>query len=136
MSEKLHSYKFLVKEAHLDTFGHVNNATYLMLLEEARWDWITRNGYGLDKIKACGLGPVILEINIAFKRELTLRQEINIETYLLEHKGKVSYIRQEMLTNSGLLCCRADFTFGLFDTKLRKLVPATVEWTNALKPLT
>jgi len=43
-------YEVQIKEMHLDSFGHVNNAAYVMLYEEARWDFITRNGFGLDYV--------------------------------------------------------------------------------------
>ncbi len=43
------SYDVLILESHLDTFGHVNNAAYLTLFEESRWDFITKNGYGLKE---------------------------------------------------------------------------------------
>ena len=67
-----YEYNFMVLEAHLDTFGHVNNATYLQLYEEARWDFITNNGYGLDRVKETGIGPIIVEVNLTFKKELEI----------------------------------------------------------------
>ena len=60
------SYPIYIKESYLDTFGHVNNATYLTLLEEARWDLLNKNSYGLKKIQETGLGPTILEIKLSF----------------------------------------------------------------------
>jgi acyl-CoA thioester hydrolase len=54
----------LIRESHLDTFGHVNNATYLSLFEQARWDLIEAGGYGLRVIRQTGLGPVVLEAKI------------------------------------------------------------------------
>jgi acyl-CoA thioester hydrolase len=51
MNHKIHTYPLTIKETYLDTFGHVNNAMYLALLEEARWDLITTNGYGLKIIQ-------------------------------------------------------------------------------------
>lgn len=33
----IHEYPVVIREHHLDTFGHVNNAAYLDILEEARW---------------------------------------------------------------------------------------------------
>lgn len=134
MSIFAHIYHFKVKEQHLDTFGHVNNATYLELFEEARWDWITGNGYGLDVIKATGLGPVVLEISITFKRELRLRQDITVNTEISQTRGKISKLRQEMRDATGNLCCEAIFSFGLFDTNKRKLVPPTQEWLAAIGP--
>ena len=59
MIGKKHIYEFLVKEQHLDSFGHVNNAVYLTLFEEARWDLVTQNGYGLEETAKRKLGPVI-----------------------------------------------------------------------------
>ena len=44
-------YQVLIQEVHLDSFGHVNNAAYVMLYEEARWDFITKQGFGLDYIQ-------------------------------------------------------------------------------------
>ena len=66
MAGKVFYYPILVKEIYLDTFGHMNNATYLTLFEEARWDILTKNGYGLQKIQETGLGPTILELKVTF----------------------------------------------------------------------
>lgn len=57
-------YEVVIRESHLDTFGHVNNATYLTLFEEARWDIVRSRGFGLDDIKRTGLGPTLLEVNV------------------------------------------------------------------------
>jgi acyl-CoA thioesterase FadM len=51
MLSPVHEYTVLIIERHLDTFGHVNNATYLDLFEAARWEWITSNGFGLERIR-------------------------------------------------------------------------------------
>lgn len=121
-----------IQEQHLDTFRHVNNATYLQILEEARWDWITNNGYGLKRIEKTCLGPVILEINIQFRKELALHEEITIESSLLDYKGKIAHLEQEIFVEPQKLCCSAKFTFALFDTQNRKIVLPTQEWLKAL----
>ena len=126
------TYDLLIREGHLDTFGHVNNAVYLALFEEARWDLITRNGYGLQKVVETGLGPTIVEIQISFLRELHLRTPIQIHTQLLEYPSRVGILRQWMTNPAGDICCDMKMKFGLFDTKARKLVPATPEWLRAL----
>lgn len=131
MNQK-HQYPVLIRENHLDTFGHVNNATYLQLFEEARWQLVTENSYGLDKIKETGLGPTILEVTIRFIREITLRQRIVIETELADYERKVGTIKQAMVNEAGEICCTADFKFGLFDLRTRKLVGPTQDWAKAL----
>ncbi|MBC7450274.1 MAG: acyl-CoA thioesterase [Cytophagales bacterium] len=124
-------YPLIIKEIHLDTFGHVNNATYLTLLEEARWELITQNGYGIKVIRATGLGPTILEINIKFLKELRVREEIVIESYMLSYEGKIGTLVQKMI-RKGEVCCEATFTVGLFSVTERKLVLPTPEWLKAI----
>jgi thioesterase-3 len=125
-------YQILIRESHLDTFGHVNNATYLSLMEEARWDVITKHGFGLKEIQQLGLGPIILEINLAFKKELRLRETVFIETTLTDVQGKIQTLRQRILNRQNEECTIATFKFGLFDTHQRKLIDPTPEWLNAL----
>jgi len=125
------SYPLIIREQHLDTFGHVNNATYLTLFEEARWELITQNGYDLSYIRETGLGPTILEINIKFMKELRLRQEIMIESKMISYDGKIGKIIQTMLRNSEP-CCVAEFTVGLFSLQERKLILPTPEWLKAI----
>ncbi len=131
MNAKIFSYPVVIKESYLDTFGHVNNATYLILFEEARWDFITKNGYGLKKIQETGLGPTILEINIRFKKEIRLREEIIIETQIVFYKNKIGKLLQKMMRGDDV-CCEAEFTIGLFSLHERKLVTPTKEWLFAV----
>lgn len=131
MSE-LSSYQVTIKEFHVDSYGHVNNATYLALYEEARWEVITPRGFGFREIHKMKQGPVILEVNLKFKREIGLRENITITTKLLEYKGKVGQMLQQMLKEDGTVASEALFTFGLFDMKERKLIEPTPEWKNAL----
>ena len=121
MQSRIFSYPVLIKEQYLDTFGHVNNAMYLTLLEEARWDLITNNGYGLRKIQETGIGPTILEIKLTFLKELRPRDEIVIETQLISYENKIGKLLQKMRRN-GDVCCEAELVIGLFDLRQRKLI--------------
>lgn len=132
MLGSVHEYELLIHERHLDTFGHVNNATYLDLFEEARWDLITRNGYGLAEVQARKIGPTILEISLRFVREIKNRERITVKSWLESYTGKVGRFRQQMVNVNGDLCCDATFVMGLFDMQSRKLIPPTPEWLRAL----
>jgi len=101
------------------------------LFEEARWEIITNNGYGLEKIRETGLGPTILEINLKFSKEVRLRQDVTIETEFESYKNKIGKVIQRMVVNDDV-CCKAELTFALFDTKQRRLVKPTVEWLAAI----
>ncbi len=125
-------FEFEVKESHLDTFGHVNNATYLTLFEEARWDLITANGYGLRHIQKIQQGPIVLGVEVQFRRELLLREKVIIVSKVLNYEGRVSKMQQTMVKADGKDACIAVFSFGLFDMKVRKLIPPTEEWLRAI----
>ena len=126
------SSPMLIRESHLDSYGHVNNATYLTMYEEARWDLITAKGYGYQMVQESGQGPVILEVTLKFMQELRLREEITITTEMLEYPGKVGRLKQQMLKPDGSVASEAIFTMGLFDLKTRKMIPPTKEWLTAI----
>jgi thioesterase-3 len=128
----VHEYRLTILEGHLDTYGHVNNAAYMQILEEARWDLITRNGYGLEEVQRRGIGPVVLEVKLRFVRELRNRQRVTIRSWVESYSGKVGGFAQQISDEAGQLCCDALFTVGLFDLKARRLVRPTPEWARAL----
>lgn len=132
MSAAPWSYELLIREFHLDTFGHMNNATYLAIMEEARWQLITENGYGLKEIHRNGQGPVILEVNLKFMKELRLREKIRVSVEMVDYSGKVGRLKQRMLKEDGDVAAEAIFVFGLFDLKARKLIEPTPLWKKAL----
>lgn len=121
----------IIYETYLDTFGHMNNAMYLTLFEQARWDLITSNDYGIKKIQETGLGPIILQIDIRFLKELRIRDEVIIETRFISYKKKIGKMIQKMMRGKEE-CTTAEITFGLFDMQERKLVLPTPEWLRAI----
>jgi YbgC/YbaW family acyl-CoA thioester hydrolase len=127
-----HEWKFTVLEGHLDTFAHMNHATYLQIFEQARWDLITNRGFGLKVIQETQVGPVILEANIKYQKELKLREEITIRTTAEPYRGKFGVVKQQMFKPNGDIAADLAVTFGLFDMKERKLIGPTASWLHAI----
>lgn len=132
MTQLKHDFPVLILEGDLDTFGHVNNAAYLRLFEEARWDWITGNGYGLRQVQEFQVGPTVLDVHVQFRREIRLRERITIRTVITEMKRKTMTLRQTMINADGEEACLADFVIGLFDMRARRLIEPTPEWLKAI----
>jgi thioesterase-3 len=122
----------VIREAHLDTFGHVNNARYLEIFEQARWDLITENGFGLDYVTASGTGPVILELSLRFIHEVTNRQHLIVRSFLESYEGKIGRMTQQLIDDSGRVCCEGKFVIAQWDTKTRKIILPTPEWQRAI----
>jgi acyl-CoA thioester hydrolase len=134
MSNPIYEYELTILEHHLDTFGHVNNAVYLTLYEEARWDFITKNGLGLKQIQESKIGPVLLDLNLTFKSELNNRDKIKIVSQARpEMRNKfVMLLDQKILKENGSLASTLTISVGLMDLNLRKLISPTKDWLLAL----
>jgi acyl-CoA thioester hydrolase len=126
-------YDVQIKEIHLDSFGHVNNAVYVQLYEEARWDFITKNGFGLEVIQRDQVGPVLLDLQVRFKREIKNREFIKIQSQTREIiSSKIILLEQKMINSDGKIASEALFTVGFFDMQERKLITPPQEWLAAV----
>lgn len=125
-------YETMIRESHLDAYGHVNNAVYLTLFEEARWQIITERGYGFKKVHETKKGPVILDVHMKFLKELGLRERIRITLEVLSYNGKISQLRQTMIKENGDIACDMICTTGFFDLNARKLILPNPEWLAAI----
>lgn len=130
---KPHIYYINILEKHLDAFQHVNNAVYLELYEEARWDQLTQGGITLESILASKIGPVITDINIIYKKELRNRETIRIETQYTHMKNRlIANIEQRIFNANNELASIMNMSLGILDLENRKLLSFTQNWKNAL----
>ena len=127
-----HRYSLVIRPSHIDVFGHVNNAKYLEIFEEARWDLIESKGWGLKRILRESQGPVILEGKIRYKRELVKDDKCAVETWLAEERGKIFVLNQILFNESGEAACEFEAVGALFDLKARRIIEPTDDWRRAL----
>ena len=125
-------YEVLIRENHLDTYGHVNNAVYLALFEEARWQIVTDRGYGFNRVHETKKGPIILEVHMKFFKELKLREKIRITLEVISYQGKICQLKQTMIRPNGDIACEMLCTAAFFDLSQRRLIPPNEEWLNAI----
>lgn len=125
-------YELMIREHHLDSYGHVNNATYVQILEEARWEYITQKGFGFQEVQRRKQGPVILEIDVKFRSELTLREKIRISVQSEPMRGKIGVMNQQILKENGTVATEARIVYGMFDLAARKLIPPPEDWLKAI----
>jgi acyl-CoA thioester hydrolase len=124
-------YEFIVNKELLDNYGHMNNANYLKLYEDARWAILQQSGLGEDQIRVTKTGPVILEVTIRFSHELGEGQKVIIETRSRRKGSKLFYFDQIMRSEEGMIFSKATFTTALFDLVGRKMKNPDEKWLNA-----
>lgn len=129
---KTFNYPVTILETFLDTFGHVNNAVYLNLFEEARWEFLSQNNYGLDRIQEKQEGPVVLDVYCRYRKELKAREKVIIKSHIEEVDGRFMKLKQIIEKENGDLACDALYTMGFFDMKKRKLILPSDEWLQAI----
>lgn len=155
----MHLYVCKVTEEHIDSYGHVNNASYLTLCEQARWDLISSRGYTYQTIQESKKGPIVLEVNLKYLKELKEGDQILIISEKASKLEKISKLKQrifllppnqgasdvavkedlmnqnnleEHLRAQAKIAAEALFTFALFDLEKRKIIEPTPAWIAAL----
>ncbi|MGB0166020.1 MAG: acyl-CoA thioesterase [Luteibaculum sp.] len=123
-----------IRGYHLDAYRHVNNARYLELMEEARWDYLD-SVEALRFFDAENLAFVVVNININYKYPATQGDVLVIKTFPSK-KGNTSWVFTQIgtLKGSEKEVFNADVTFVLIDSSTGKPVRVTSEMEKHLLP--
>ena len=113
-----------IRGYHCDAYGHVNNARYLELLEEARWTFL-EPALKENFFDTRNLLFIVVNINITYKKPLVPAQVVNIEITDVTYNNKSMVVRQTITDNQTReLASEAQVTFVLLNSKTGK--PETI----------
>ncbi|MFD3508269.1 acyl-CoA thioesterase [Nocardia sp. NPDC058666] len=117
------SVPVLVRGYELDTQGHLNHAVYHQYAEHARWELLSAAGIPLDKFIASGVGAVVLESTIKYKRELRAGDEITVTCAFEWTEGeKVFRFQHQIIKLDGTVAAEITVVAGAMDLTTRRLV--------------
>ena len=117
-----HEKEIEIRWRDLDAFGHVNHIVFLTYLEEVRDEWLGRS---LGD-PALVWSFVIARVEIVYRRELTLEDDVIVARCVLDGIGTSSVrTREAVLTRSGELVAEA-----------QAVLVARDESTGSSRPLT
>lgn len=125
-------HSIIIKEQHLDTLGHVNNAIYLTLFEEARWQYLNEKDYPLEVVMKEKKGPVILDLNLKFLKELKLRDRVDITFEAVDIQPKIFKMVQKMINSKGEVAAELLLTCAFFDLQTRRIIEPNAAWNHVL----
>jgi len=116
MSEK----RIVVRGYHLDLYNHVNHARYLEFLEEARWTYFEEK-HPIEWFVKNGIGFVIANININYRKPAVLNQVLAIKTNLAKTGTKSVVVEQVIyLEGTETIVADASVTIVMVDLKTGK----------------
>lgn len=121
-------YETSIKETMVDSMGHLNHALYLTVFEEARWDMCLVQGMTIEKMHERGIGLVVIEANVQYRKEVCAHDRVLIKTRFLDVHRKIWRVEQTMERADGSICAYLHLKGGMFDLKARKLLLADKEW--------
>ncbi|CAI8991641.1 thioesterase III [Brevibacillus sp. IT-7CA2] len=127
-----HRYHLTVRSTDIDVIGHVNNAKYLEYMEWARFEWIWEQGFTLDELRRRAIMPVVVNININYRKELKMREEVTAITTVVKVGEKSFVIRQELYNAADVLVADADVTMVMIDANTRHSISLPVELKETL----
>src|ERR1700748_1944758 len=100
----LHEKEIEIRWRDLDAFNHVNHIVFLTYLDEVRDEWLGR----VLADPALVWGYVIARVEIDYRRELTLEDDVIVARCSLERLGTRSVTTNEsILTRGGELSAEA-----------------------------
>jgi acyl-CoA thioester hydrolase len=100
----VHEKRIELRWSDLDVYGHVNNAIYLTYIEEARDEWLGGSLGDPGQV----WNWVLVHVEIDYRRELALADDIAVATCRLDRIGTSSITtREEVRTVDGTLAAEA-----------------------------
>jgi acyl-CoA thioester hydrolase len=122
MTNHVHEKRIEIRWNDLDVYGHVNNAIYLTYLEEVRDEWLGGTLGDPDEI----WNWVLARVEIDYRRELALADDVAVASCRLERVGNSSITtREEVRTVDGRLAAEAKSVLVARDRESGRSRPLT-----------
>lgn len=122
-----------VRNYHIDSYGHVNNAQYLILLEEARTQFMDDINCPLEDFIRQGLYITVIDIHIRFRKPAVLGDRLEVFIWLPVMKRAQAIFKQEIrLAVSGDLIASAEVTCACVKNGRPTALPA--EFLKVMEP--
>ncbi|MDB6032818.1 MAG: thioesterase superfamily protein [Verrucomicrobiales bacterium] len=105
-----------MRSCDVDSFGHVNNAVYLMYAEAARNDYMLQRGLTFADFKRWNAGPVLFSAKLDYKAPAHTDDELVI-TGRMEAQGRTrfSIVHEIIRKPEQKLICHAELEFAFVD---------------------
>ena len=102
--------KYKIRNYHVDSYGHVNNAVYINFLEDARTDFFDYLGFSLSYLAKNNIFIYITEINIKYLKPGFLDDIIVVTASMINHtRVRITWLQEifrenEKLVTSNVTC--------------------------------
>ncbi|HNX01262.1 MAG TPA: thioesterase family protein [Candidatus Cloacimonadota bacterium] len=122
------SYHKRIYGYECDSYGHMNNASYLQMLEAARSEALIGMNMSINTLRDKNIHIYLNRLEIDFKKGLKLEEQVTVKTWIEKGNRLRAIWMQEVFNSNDELCCRASI-FGAFvkDGRPHRLSPEEYE---------
>lgn len=115
---------FHARWGDMDFNAHLRNTAFLDMSGDVRMMYFQANGFGPAEFARLGLGPVIMEDTLQYRREFHLLEPIRATLAAVgaSNDGKRFRICNQFFKSDGELAATVTSSGGWLDLKLRKFV--------------
>lgn len=117
------THAFRARWVDMDFNQHMRNAAYLGCAEDTRMLFMEAGGWSMADFQASGLGPVVLEDRITYKRELKLLDAFTVDLQVAaatEDFGRLKVRNRFFRADDQGLCATVESVVLWFDLKQRR----------------
>lgn len=127
----LHLTNVQLRFTDIDMLGHVNNTTYLQLMDLAKTSFFT--DLRGDKISWSNPGVVIVNINVSFYAQAFMGERLGVLTGIASVSEKSFVIEQRVVNlDTGVVNCVAHTVMATYSKETMKSIPIDDDWRGAL----
>jgi len=125
-----HITRVEVRFADMDSFGHVNNASFLTFIEQARIKYFDDiSGWDYNPSKE---GVILAHASLDFLRPLHFKEELSVLTVCTGIGTKSISIAHRIITEAMEEVATAESVLVAFDYNAMKSIPVPARWREAI----
>jgi acyl-CoA thioester hydrolase len=111
-----HVAELKTRSYECDSYGHINNATYLNYLEYARIELLEKLPVPYDELRRRGIGFVVTRVCIDYRMQVGSGVTLRIETRSIR-KERVRVVFQQDIYRDDQLVAEAQVTWACIDER-------------------
>jgi acyl-CoA thioester hydrolase len=132
MSEYKFQYPIQVRYGDLDPQWHVNNAHFLMFLEQSRFAYLVETGL-FDGKSFFDLGLIVADVHVAYLAPIDMHQKVVIGVHINRIGTKSLNFEYEMKEEgTGMIFAKAETVMVAYDYKAHQSMPVPQEWRKII----
>jgi acyl-CoA thioester hydrolase len=132
MNEFKFLYPIQVRYGDLDPQWHVNNAHFLMFLEQSRFAYLVETGL-FDGRSFFDLGLIVADVHVAYLAPIDMHQKVIIGVRISRIGTKSMTFEYEMREEgTDVIFAKAETVMVAYDYKSHQSMPVPQEWRKII----